>query len=867
MSSHRDFTPDDDEDELLLPPPRQPESPRQDRSTRPSSASNNSQHPPPAVTSIRLKIGGGGASKRHTSTMDHPAQEMEQDDALDAGHLGERIPTLAKGKGRGPSQPASSSETPRPSSSAGTRKRVLSNPSEPPEDSDIHPADAGALPSRKRAKRAVPVNVQHPRPSMARKYLNGGRGPHSEWSNSGGSPEFAPYTPLNGPEEDALLADELSLMAEEVAAKRSIKGSSPHRLSPRYDDPVTHGLFPAAAVGPREIVATGDSAPQVFAAAAAAADAKSRPTPESSPEIELVSATYNQRLVPQAPATAAVPRKKKAWLKSAKLIPIAPNPGAAPFAASVFGGTSNAVSGLNGSAVGPAFGTANAGNSMDPNAYTPPTNYYTIDKRKSSKKSRAAAAKAAHLVSSPNPESLDGDSQYGRGGGADPRSGFPYASHPADEALDMALLGEGEEVKPKKKKSKKLKAGETGPGKHWRKGVFGPHTSRLPGGERGDMSEMGGESPNSIAAGSSHGGGRLLLPKPTAGGGNTRKRGGTAAGRNVLTPSGGGDDDHTMMVAYDRTGGTPDEYDDFENNASNRSSPEISMRNDPTISLSRPLLQQRASHAAGVIPAFKPKPLIEGPDGEYIVPKLAAQSDKLGHPIYRNSILTRGISIIRIQDFSGAKAKERELTVPRALKENLGPKPRQFDEGYRIITGVGGAKLKLRSWIPRTLTSEFRMERDAKIEEIRAAEAATTTASHNNAESSAIPSRPALYTSASQRNLSLEGMTPEAWPINQAQIHHGQQVRKYSAFVPTPDTGVTPPKKPAKKKKKKKVVKSAPELLPDMPSPQLNSQVPSAAPSPDIMLDNPMDGILAARDGHATHDQSPYVDDLIMDAV
>lgn len=39
--------------------------------------------------------------------------------------------------------------------------------------------------------------------------------------------------------------------------------------------------------------------------------------------------------------------------------------------------------------------------------------------------------------------------------------------------------------------------------------------------------------------------------------------------------------------------------------------------------------------------------------------------------------------------------------VPRALKDNLGPRPRQFAEGYRVITGVGGAKLKFRSWIPR----------------------------------------------------------------------------------------------------------------------------------------------------------------------
>jgi hypothetical protein len=56
-----------------------------------------------------------------------------------------------------------------------------------------------------------------------------------------------------------------------------------------------------------------------------------------------------------------------------------------------------------------------------------------------------------------------------------------------------------------------------------------------------------------------------------------------------------------------------------------------------------------------VPPPIKPKPLLEGAEGQYIVPKAAAQVDELGHPVYRNSILTRGISIIRIQDFSGAK--------------------------------------------------------------------------------------------------------------------------------------------------------------------------------------------------------------------
>lgn len=162
--------------------------------------------------------------------------------------------------------------------------------------------------------------------------------------------------------------------------------------------------------------------------------------------------------------------------------------------------------------------------------------------------------------------------------------------------------------------------------------------------------------------------------------------------------------------------------------------------------------------------------------------------------------------------------------------------------------------------------SEYRIERDAKIEEIRQAEAAAAT---HNSDMPAVPARPGLFSSASQRNLSLDGVTSESWlGGNQAQIHPGQQVRKYSAFAQTGagDAGVTPPKKPAKKKKKKKVVKSAEELLPEMPSPQLGSQILSAAPTPDVMLNDPMEGVSVGEDEQAI-DQSPYVDDLIMDAV
>lgn len=164
-------------------------------------------------------------------------------------------------------------------------------------------------------------------------------------------------------------------------------------------------------------------------------------------------------------------------------------------------------------------------------------------------------------------------------------------------------------------------------------------------------SELGGDSPNSIATagaatGSSHAG-RLLLPKPARG--EKRRKLVSAANRGAVR-----DDE---LMPYHHAAGTPDEYgDELENmiggrggNASTRSSPEISMRNDPTLGLSRSGMPHPPA------PAYKPKPLIEGIDGECIVPKHPAELDKLGHPIYRNSILTRGISIIRIQDFSGPR--------------------------------------------------------------------------------------------------------------------------------------------------------------------------------------------------------------------
>ena len=131
----------------------------------------------------------------------------------------------------------------------------------------------------------------------------------------------------------------------------------------------------------------------------------------------------------------------------------------------------------------------------------------------------------------------------------------------------------------------------------------------------------------------------MILPKPTGGGAESR--------RHLFTADGESN--------YDA--GTP-EYEAGgagEYAGSARSSPEISMRNDPSISLARPPLQTRGSQMTTSVPAPRPKPLLEGANGQYIVPKAGARVDDLGHPVYRNSILTRGISIIRIQDYSGAK--------------------------------------------------------------------------------------------------------------------------------------------------------------------------------------------------------------------
>lgn len=221
--------------------------------------------------------------------------------------------------------------------------------------------------------------------------------------------------------------------------------------------------------------------------------------------------------------------------------------------------------------------------------------------------------------------------------------------------------------------------------------------------------------------------------------------------------------------------------------------------------------------------------------------------------------------------------------VPKALKDNLGPRARHFVEGCRVITGVGGARLKFKSWIPResgsaplpllsliersgTATSEYRLERDAKIEEIRAREAALAA---DNSDFS----RPGLWAKASnsqRNNASHDGNTPDpSYAFQQAQIHPGSQVRKISAYAPVAEADATPPKKPPVKKKKKKVIKSAPELVPDMPSPLLDSVAPSSVASPDVQLNDPMDSIPppAQASRRVFREVSPIVDDLIMETV
>jgi hypothetical protein len=144
-------------------------------------------------------------------------------------------------------------------------------------------------------------------------------------------------------------------------------------------------------------------------------------------------------------------KKRKAWMHQAKTVPvaIAPNPGF-PMAS-----------------VHAAH--AAAGTSHDAGSHTPDPAFLTIDKRKVARKSRAI--KGAHLVSS---------SHLVDAGEHDPAQAYSVPlpdNYP--ERGDSAALGNpavsldggsdvgGGDPKPKKKKSRKLKPGEVGPGKHW----------------------------------------------------------------------------------------------------------------------------------------------------------------------------------------------------------------------------------------------------------------------------------------------------------------------------------------------------------------------------------------------------------------
>lgn len=285
----------------------------------------------------------------------------------------------------------------------GSRKRVLSTPLDPP--SSASTTTTTTTTSRKRSK--VSTQRKPKRKPAAHQLVD---------------PTSLPSPGMYTADGDDLLADELSLMDEEVA-KRSTRGSSPQYredfLAPDHQPPP----LPQRAVSPF-----------VPLPSERLLDSE-RMTPESSPEITLladnVAAVPRAVLVPipsasttgAAPAgTGPVRKKKKAWLNQ-KTVPvaIAPNP------------------------------------AMDQTP-PPPAAAGPSEKRKPARKSRAF--KSSAVVSSPQ---------------LDPTTGDPEALAAAGEVyLDRGAGGEypaegtdAVEIKPKKKKSRKLKPGEVGPGKHW----------------------------------------------------------------------------------------------------------------------------------------------------------------------------------------------------------------------------------------------------------------------------------------------------------------------------------------------------------------------------------------------------------------
>ena len=404
MSSHRDFTPDDDEaDELLL------------SAARPDSAVPAAQGdaPGPHVMSIRLKISGSSKASRAGSARDAGMEagervkheetsgdaDVDMDRAEASSSMIDNKPDLAKPLPVLDQKPAT-----------GSRKRVLSNPLDPPSS-----ASTTTTTSRKRPK--VSSQRKPKRKPAAHQLVD---------STSLPSPGM--YTA----DGDDLLADELSLMDEEVA-KRSTRGSSPQYredfLAPDHHQPppLSSPPLPPRAVSPFEPLPSERLT------------VRERMTPESSPEITLladnVAAVPRAVLVPipsasttGAPATAAagttapVRKKKKAWLNQ-KTAPVAIAPNIA----------------------------------IDQTP-PPPAAAGPSEKRKPARKSRAF--KSSAVVSSPQ---------------LDPTTGDAEALAVAGEVyLDRGAAGEfpaegtdAVEVKPKKKKSRKLKPGEVGPGKHW----------------------------------------------------------------------------------------------------------------------------------------------------------------------------------------------------------------------------------------------------------------------------------------------------------------------------------------------------------------------------------------------------------------
>jgi hypothetical protein len=397
MSAHRDFTPDDDPDELLL------SASRPDGDTKTHGPSMTSGDAPPAqVTSIRLKISGSGNASRAGSkplSAESADPVKHEDGDVDMEERPEASSATVESKPDVARKLPKISLLKKADAPSGSRKRVLSNPSEPPAS-----ATSSTTTSRKRPKVAAPRKPK--------------RKPASHQALAEPvDPKTLPSPGRYMEDGDDLLADELSLMDEEVA-KRSTRGSSP-----QYRD---HDLDMPPMGEPKRQVS-----PYVPLPSESGVGATTRMTPESSPEITLLENKEIQRpvLVPIPTATVPARKKKKAWLQKTVPVAIAPNPG------------SNAI----------------AGASTDPYTQTPPPAAGPSEKRKVNRKSRAF--KSSAMVSSPHIEpAQDAEQAYG--------GGEMYLDHAAEYPAGE-LGSDAQEVKPKKKKSKKLRPGEVGPGKHW----------------------------------------------------------------------------------------------------------------------------------------------------------------------------------------------------------------------------------------------------------------------------------------------------------------------------------------------------------------------------------------------------------------